>query len=305
MDGVSWNLDRSSARLRNVGISEVTSRCPGTECGVFTRAELDRSGMTAGDRTAAIAAGTLTKLRRNWFAVSGHDPEVAHAVQRGGVLSCVSALNRYGVWVPPGYPETHVRYGRSAATDEGCCRGYSRIRAGETAVDSIVVALECAARCMTDEDWIAVCDSVQNKFRVSAQALRAEMGPLPRRVLDLFAKTDRHSQSGTESVARVRLCALGFDVQVQPHFPGAGHSDLRIGKLILECDGELYHSSAAEFQADRTRDRKTLIGGFITMRFTYDDIIYGWDEALEDIRAITGKRRHRVRPFRGTAPRRT
>ncbi|MFZ2512427.1 MAG: hypothetical protein WAW85_15215 [Gordonia sp. (in: high G+C Gram-positive bacteria)] len=155
---------------------------------------------------------------------------------------------------------------------------------------------------MSDEDWIAVCDSVQNKFGVSAEALRAEMGPLPRRVLDLFAKTDGNSQSGTESVARVRLRALGFNVEVQPYLPGVGHSDLRIGKLIIECDGRLYHSSAEEFQTDRTRDRKTLIGGSITMRFTYDDILYDWDAALEDIRAVTGRRRHRIRPFRGTSP---
>lgn len=273
---------------------ELTAGLPGAECGVYSYEELEALGMGLAAREAAVRDGTLIRLRRRWYAAPGHNPEVARAVLAGGTLGCVSALSKHGLWVPPGYPELHVRRPRPEPGGHSC-RGYTRMRAGETAVDSLVIALECAARCMSDEDWIAVCDSAQNIHGVSAETLRGLMSRLPKRVLELFAKTDGRSQSGTESIVRVRLRALGFDVVVQPEIPGVGHPDLRLGRLILECDGRLYHSSAEEFQNDRTRDRKALIGGYISMRLTYDDVLYDWPATLEDIRAVTRRRRHRIR----------
>lgn len=265
----------------------------GASHGVYFRDEFEAFGMGARDRRAAISAGTLTSPRKDWTAVEGHDPNVAAAVKAGGVLSCVSALKRYGFWVPPGYPDSHVRKAR-IRTDQ-TCRGFSPIASGRTAVDSIVTALECAVRCMAEEDWIAVCDSIQEKLGISAESLRSEIGALPKHVIELFGKTDGRSQSGTESIARVRLRAQHFKVVVQPQITELARSDLRIGRLILECDGTQYHSDPESYQKDRTRDRKATVGQWLTFRLTYDDVLFGWKEVLEDIRAITRADRHRIR----------
>jgi hypothetical protein len=37
------------------------------------------------------------------------------------------------------------------------------------------------------------------------------------------------------------------------------------------------------------------------MRITYDDVLYGWDDVLADIRSITRTDRHRIRPKIGPA----
>ncbi|MEZ5210887.1 endonuclease domain-containing protein [Gordonia sp. (in: high G+C Gram-positive bacteria)] len=282
-------------------VSAVVSVSSATEChggavhGVYYRDELEALGIGDRERREMLAAGELGSPRKDWFAVPAHHTTVHEAVRGGGVLSCLSALKYYGFWVPPGYPEVHVRRARGAAKYESSCRGFSRIAAGRTAVDPVAVALECAARCMREEDWIAVCDSVQNSLEVSAEMLRAEMGDLPQRVQEWFGRTDARSQSGTESVVRVRLRSLGYKVTAQPRIDGVGHTDLRIGRLLIECDGRQYHSSAAEFQADRTRDRKAVVDGWIVIRLTYDDVLFGWAEVLEDIRAIATKDRHRSR----------
>lgn len=283
-----------AVRQRIVAATGWTIGLAGGECGVYSSGELEALGMGAAARAAAVADGTLTRLRRRWYAADGHDREAAQAVRVGGTLSCVSALRKHGLWIPPGYPEVHVRRARPGP-DEPSCRGHGRMRAGSSAIDSVVVALECASRCMSDEDWIVVCDSVQNTYGISAETLRSRMGRLPKRVRELFAKTDGRSQSGTESILRVRLRALGFHVVVQPTIPGVGRTDLLLGRLILECDGRLYHSGAQQFRSDRRRDRKALIGGYLSMRFTYDDVLYDWAAVLADIRAVTRKRRHRVR----------
>ncbi|WP_420041554.1 hypothetical protein [Gordonia sp. MP11Mi] len=168
-------------------------------------------------------------------------------------------------------------------------------RSTPEAVDSIPVALKYAVRCLSPDEWIAVCDSHLNSTGISVDDLIAAMGRIGPTVRDLLYRTDPRSQSGTESIARVRLKALGYDVVVQPNIAGVQWSDLRLGKLILECDSVLHHASREDYELDHHRDRRALVDGWMTMRLTYDDIIFGWDETLADIRAITQARRHRPR----------
>ncbi|EGD54382.1 hypothetical protein [Gordonia neofelifaecis] len=123
------------------------------------------------------------------------------------------------------------------------------------------VALACAARCLTAEEWIAVSDCHLHHTRGSVEDLRASLvdaGPAVMRLLD---STDPRCMSGTESIARVRLQALGFDVVVQPAIPGVGWADLRIGTLILECDSFQYHANKADYERDHHRDRRATVDG--------------------------------------------
>jgi very-short-patch-repair endonuclease len=75
-----------------------------------------------------------------------------------------------------------------------------------------------------------------------------------------------------------------------------GRTDLRIGRLLLECDSITHHTSLENYHNDRRRDRRALVDGWLTMRITYDDVLYGWDGILADIRAITRPDRHRTTP---------
>ena len=274
-------------------VASVTDAHGGAVHGVYYRDELAGLGIGQRQRRLMVQTGELSVPRKDWYATSTCNARVEEAVKAGGVLACVSALSYYGFWVPPGYRDVHVRSARGKCKTS--CRGYSPMTAGRTAVDTVATALECAARCMPEEDWIAVCDSVQNTMNLSAEALRGEMGALPKYVEAMFDKTDARTQSGTESVSRVRLRGCGYKVVVQPEIAAVGRADLRVGRLVIECDGRQYHSSAEEFQNDRTRDRKAAVGGWIVFRLTYDDVLFGWDDVLQDIRAITQKDRHRAR----------
>jgi very-short-patch-repair endonuclease len=122
------------------------------------------------------------------------------------------------------------------------------------------------------------------------------MGPPASRVAALLDKCDPDSQSGTESITRVRLRAVGFSVVVQPRIPGVGRVDLRVGRLLLECDSIRHHTSLENYHNDRRRDRRALVDGWLAMRITYDDVLYGWDAVIADIRAITRSDRHRKLP---------
>lgn len=270
------------------------------DSGIYTRAQLLTAGYDDRSIRRAVRNGSLTRLRAGWFASPNADDTAAAAVRDGGVLTCVDALRFHDLWIPPGCRDgLHLRRSRNKRGKHPACRPLRGcFRTATNAVDTVPVALSCAARCLTTEQWIAICDSYMQSTGKCQTDLAEELDGAGPTVVRLLAKTERRSQSGTESIARVRLRALGYDVVVQPEVDGVGRADLRIGVLLIECDSVLYHASKEDYERDHRRDRRAVVDGWLTLRLTYDDILYDWDGVLADIRAITGADRHRARSAR-------
>lgn len=265
--------------------------------GVYTKKQL--VAMEFDDRMIERmrASGDLTRLRPWWYATRLHDATVAAAVRDGGILTCVDALRFHGMWTPPGHRASlHLRRSKNKSGKHTACRvSVGAERTAADAVDPVPIALKYASGCLPVEEWIAVADSYMNSTGTGAADLRVGMGTISVRLSHAVDRADAKSQSGTESIARVRLKSEGYDVVVQPSIEGVGHTDLRIGKLLIECDSFMYHASRDDYERDHHRDRRALVDGWLTIRLTYDDIVYGWDAVLADIREITGRDRHRAR----------
>ncbi|GAB17843.1 hypothetical protein GOEFS_040_00130 [Gordonia effusa NBRC 100432] len=270
-------------------------------CGVHTTRDLKGLGYSDSD----IRKADLTHERRGWYSTSAADPAVLSAVRAGGVLSCVSALKfvqNHGIpalWVPPG-DTVHVRLskGGKSRVRSRCrvklCQGAGRPLPTAHAVDEIPVALSCAARCVAEDCWIAMCDSVLHNTPLTIPDLQAAMGTVSQTVRTMMSRCDSRSETGTESIVRVRLRAAGYRVHVQPRIGRSQRSDLRIGRLIIECDSEAYHGGEAR-RGDLRRDRKTVGRGWVTMRVDYFDVMHRWDDVLADIADFTSSERHRIR----------
>ena len=282
--------------LVRLGPSTLLVRLIAMEIGVYSRPELQQQGLDGWQLRTQVRDGSLIRLRPGWYATETANAVVVEAVRSGGALSCVSALRHHGLWVPPGYDRVHVRASKhNKAHGTRSCQGHGRPMPVTTAVDSIPVALDCAARCMSAEDWIVVCDSALNSGGLTIAGLKLAMGTVTQRVSDLMDKCEPVAQSGTESITRLRLRAAGFTVVVQPVILGVGRVDMRVGRLLIECDSQSHHTSLENYRNDRRRDRQALLDRWLTMRITYDDVLYGWEEVLADIRSITRTDRHRIR----------
>lgn len=201
------------------------------------------------------------------------------------------------MWVPEGYGRVHVRAARHhrEAKSGRFCRAHGAPWPVTTAIDSPLDAMACAAECVSAEDWIILCDSVMNLRSWSVERLAGEMRPISRRARALMEKCDGRSQSGTETAVRVRLRAIGFHVDVQPTVPTVGQVDLRVGKLLIECDSREHHTGVDTYQKDRHRDRAALLRGDLTLRLTYQDVFHDWPRTVTDLRSLTTSRRHRDR----------
>lgn len=175
----------------------------GTDTGVYTLNELrsvDARGEALRDQV-----GPLSRVRPWWFAEEGADAPVLSAVRAGGVATCVTALGFYrrrecdGLWVPPDN-RVHVRLSkqskaipRARRSDVVFCQGPGRPLPTERAVDSIPRALACAARCVPDDYWIAMCDSVLHHTQWTIPDLQAEMGVVSSHLRELFSRCDVRS----------------------------------------------------------------------------------------------------------------
>ncbi|MEP9390841.1 type IV toxin-antitoxin system AbiEi family antitoxin domain-containing protein [Gordonia sp. VNQ95] len=264
--------------------------------GVSTRPELLAAGVTDTDIKRMVRRKELEQIRRGWFATPGADLEAIAAARRYGAVSGPTALTKYGIWVPPGYDQLHVRTGKAATRQwAGCCRPPGSPTPVTTILDPLMVALAAAAHCMTDEHWIVVCDSVMNMHGLDVEWLIAMLPGVDEYMRMLLEECDPASMSGTETIVRVRLRRLGYVVIVQPPISRVGLVDLRVENLLIECDSELHHTSLESYRKDRRRDRKALTKGLDPLRLTYDDVLYGWKETVEDIEQILQNERHHRR----------
>lgn len=240
--------------------------------GVGTTRDLLHAGMSTASIERAVSRGDLTRLRRGWFALPTAHPTVAEAVAAGGVLSCASALAVHEVWVPPLVKKLHIRagpYGIRGDVRGRFCRPFGRPEPECGPVDDVRTAFRHCLRCLDDESIIVVADSILYKEKLTEEELYAELAAAPQRIQELGRKIDGRAQSGTETMARLRLRRQKVRVEPQAKIPGVGAVDLLIGTcLILEFDSVLHHTGTENYANDRVRDRESARRGYITMRFT-------------------------------------
>ena len=86
---------------------------------------------------------------------------------------------------------------------------------------------------------------------------------------------------------RLAAVAEGWTVEVQVSFPRVGRVDLVInGWLVIETDGDEWHSSAQQRARDRARDAELVRQGLRVHRFGYAQVMGDLPGCLAVIRAL-------------------
>lgn len=267
--------------------------------GVTRFSDLLRAGVTKTQVDQLVDTGRLVRVRRGWYAVPAADAAVVRAVRLGGTLSCVSALQYYGVWVPPD-PRLHIRmseHHQARAVLPGgvhICPLPIRSAPG-VAVDSLSTALLAAVRCLDDEGLVVVMDSILNQRLMGRGDLVRLLTDAPHRVQRLLREVDPNAQSGTESMVRFRLRRLGVKVQTQVFIEGVGRVDMLVGeRLVIEADSRQHHTGVENYANDRRRGIVLLGGETYAARLTYEQVVFGWDEVQTQILRFVRRRAHRA-----------
>lgn len=166
-------------------------------------------------------------------------------------------------------------------------------------LDSVELAIVCAARCVSDEELVAI---VESAARVNGGALDYSVLGQCERVRAALRRTDPFSvESGVETLMRLRLqhLCLKFRTQV---WIGRYRVDFLVGgRLIIEVDGYQHHADQAAFRRDRERDRYLELRGFRVLRFTAAEVMFDLDACEAEVLAAIRKRIHRKRTKQASA----
>lgn len=238
-----------------------------------------------------VRVGQLTRLRRGWYALPGADADVARAVRTGGILGCASALTFHGAWrLTDGRLHVYrADWAHRETTPKvlSCPAPWPRV-ASDRGVVPIELAVEQARRCLSTEAVVTQVESMVNGRWITR-------GEAERLLGDLATKLDV-SDSGTETMVRLRLRALGIKLRPQVYIEGVGRVDFLIGdRLVVEVDSHRHHRSTRAYHEDRRRDQLLVALGYIVMRVTWEDVVLDWATAQERILSVIRARRHLTR----------
>jgi very-short-patch-repair endonuclease len=95
---------------------------------------------------------------------------------------------------------------------------------------------------------------------------------------------------------------MGAGIAQHPHpgrFVASGLVDRAFpeARLIIEADGRRWHERRAANLADLRRDRAAAVEGWLTVRYTFDDLVLAPESAAEELALIHRRRvldaRHR------------
>ncbi|HWD61340.1 MAG TPA: DUF559 domain-containing protein [Humibacter sp.] len=262
--------------------------------GITPTSELHAMGYTRYSIADAVAAGTLERVRRGWYASSAADVDAKTAVHIGGVLTAASATRHYGMWTPDDN-RLHVLVARNASRlrpsgaqgrkGRETCLHWAVGTLTARAIASPLQVVKDAAHCLPLEQAVAIADSALNARLLHLEDLRPVVPAVAR-------CCDPASQSGTESLSRVRLRRKNIRVRTQVEIAGVGLVDLLVGdRLVVECDSAGFHDGYQSVR-DYDRDMALIRQGYIVLRLKYRHVMFEWAKVEELILAIVRARRH-------------
>ncbi|MCV7194235.1 endonuclease domain-containing protein [Mycolicibacterium brumae] len=229
-------------------------------------------------------------------------------MKRGGAVSCITALEFLGVWVPPHPPKLHIRGNDhfNRAHPDRYCQQYGAPEPVREATDEPFLALRHALRCLDHEGITVVCDSLLNISRralagepvvevLTPTEVEAAFDGAPAHIRRCLDRCDARADSGTETMIRLRLRSKRVKVEPQAAIPGVGRVDALVGdRLIIEADSVEHHLTEAGFRKDRRKDREAARQGLLHMRLTYQDVVYNWPETEAAIMSAIRDGHHRA-----------
>ena len=258
--------------------------------GLARRTQLRRLGHSDDDIRRFVAAGHARPLRRSWLVGPTANPLACRAVELGGVLGGESALRSWGIWVSHDgglcvvAPPTASRL---PAVDTGEYRLHPRAFSWPTGWRTdVVTALAVHVPRIEPFHAIASIDSALHQNLLLPEQLPVLFALLPRRCRRLRRLIDSRCESGIESLLRVAAIFEGWHVEVHVSIRGVGRVDLVINRwLVIEADGDAWHSSREQRLRDRARDAAIVKLGMRSHRFGHPQILNDLPGCVEVIRA--------------------
>jgi very-short-patch-repair endonuclease len=264
-----------------------------TRCGGLAATyELHMAGFSRHEIARAVRLRRILRVRQGWYAHPHTHRSLLAAARVGGRATCVTGLDLHGVWTPAD-PRVHV----ACHPHDGRLRSPrdSRVRLNPTdrirthwrteprpGSRLLLDPLEClrdAAVCFDATALVVAADSLLHTHPTCRLDWSEFRNGLPRDLARRLRIADGVCESGLETIVWLRIRGLGPGVRRQVPIARVGRVDFVVGeRLVVEVDGEAYHTDSAQFEADRRRDAVLAALGYRVLRFSYRQVTERWPE---------------------------
>ncbi|MFW2512933.1 endonuclease domain-containing protein [Demequina sp. SO4-13] len=244
--------------------------------GAARRHQLRGLGVTDEQIRAAVRSEAVLRPHRGCYALAGADSLVIRARVMSARLTCASAARLLGLPLIQAVDGVHlaIPHDRGLVVDDARRRDREVHHRTRSPSDQAPLC-----RAVDIVDHLGKCANALTQLGALDAALA--MGAMTEDEIDRFSTTpcvrrewlrahcDVRTGSPAETAARVELTRSGFDLTSQVQIDGVGRVDFVVnGTLVVEIDGETYHSDRQAFAEDRRRDRALATLGMPILRFT-------------------------------------
>ncbi|EON22748.1 MULTISPECIES: DUF559 domain-containing protein [Nocardioides] len=241
----------------------------------------------------AVSTGRVVHVSRSRYALPSQDEAQAVAVAIDGHLRLLSAAAHWGWKVKwsAQWPHIQVAATPSETIDASLTVGaLPRADLDGWATSRVRTVLDCAAELPFDEA-LSVADSALRSGEVTREELEAALtAAAPAAARRVVAHSTHLAANPFESVLRAILIEAGIAVVPQWATTINGvtyHPDLAdpFNGIAIEADSFAHHGEKDAHDQDCLRYNALVTGGWIVLRFTWDQVMFKPAEVVATVRA--------------------
>lgn len=144
-----------------------------------------------------------------------------------------------------------------------------------------------ALRCLPEREALVMIQCAVGRGDISLAFLRGRLtgnrNARARAVLDLIIP---RADSLLEVLANAAFVRAGLHIRRHVEIPGVGEVDFLVEDLVIvETDGAT-HLERFQVKKDRRRNNTAVVGGYLVLRFGYDDVVHHSERMVTQVRAL-------------------
>lgn len=253
--------------------------------GTATAAAFRQAGFSRHRITESLAGGDIVRLRPGHYGLPADTSDYRAARELRGLLTCLSAAPGYGLWTLVPARSLHLCPGHRSAPPGSVPHGRCRHpRHPWLPLAGLADVLVHALRCLPETEALVMTQCAVGRGDITLGFLRSRLpgnrNARARAVLDLVIP---RADSLLEVLANRAFCRAGLQVSRHVDIPGVGEVDFLVeGCLVVETDGAT-HLESRQVKKDRRRNNATVLGGYLVLRFGYDDVVHHPERMVADV----------------------
>lgn len=244
--------------------------------GAARSSSLRQAGFSRSNIDKALRSGSVVRVRRGIYSLPGEADVLGVALQHNALLTCLSAAPMYGLWTLHRATALHLSPGHKKTPQGAAVHGRCpHPRHSWLPIAGLADVLIHSLRCLPEIESLVMVQCAAQRGDVTVEFLRHKLpGNRNARARAVLEYVIPRADSLLEVLANYHFRRAGLYVRRHVQVPAVGEVDFLVEEcLVVETDGAT-HLEPRQVKKDRKRNNATVAGGYLVLRFGYDDVVH-------------------------------